>query len=109
MGGNYSDGELAWTSFDRVLKEYTKRSEQGGKRFHPTQKPIGLYNFILQNYANPGDKIIDTHLGSGNIAVACHYKGFDLTASEIDTEYFNKAMNNIRNRTAQVQFSFNNL
>lgn len=107
MGGNYSDGELAWTSFDMILKEYTKRSEQGDNRFHPTQKPVGLYNFILHHYAKEGDKILDTHLGSGNIAVACHYKGFDLTGCEIDKEYFDKAMKNIGNRTAQVEISFN--
>ena len=100
MGGNYADGELAWTSFDRNLKEFTKRSDQGN-RFHPTQKPIALYKWLLDKYANPGDKILDTHLGSGSIAIACHDYGFDLTACELDKEYFDKAMQRINNHTAQ--------
>jgi len=74
-----------------------------GLNIHPTQKPIALYKFCLENYANKGDKILDTHLGSGSIAVACHEYKFDLTACEIDTEYFNEATNRLK--TVQMQTS----
>ena len=57
-------------------------------RIHPTQKPVALYRWLLHNYAKPGDKILDTHLGSGSIAIACHEKDFDLTGSELDADYF---------------------
>ena len=58
------------------------------KRIHPTQKPIALYKWLLENYAKEGDKILDTHLGSGSIACACYDLGFDLDAFEIDTDYY---------------------
>ena len=102
MGGNYADGELAWTSFDAVVKEYTKRSDSGN-RFHPTQKPVKLYEWLLMNYAKEGDKILDTHLGSGSIAIACHNLNYDLTACELDKEYFESAMKRINNHTAQLR------
>ena len=92
MGGNYSDGELAWTSFDKILKEYTKRPQQGN-RIHPTQKPVKLYEWLLMNYAKEGDKILDTHLGSGSIVIACHNLGYDLTGYELDKEYYDNAIN----------------
>ena len=98
MGGDFADGELAWTSFDKVLKQYTKRSETFN-RIHPTQKPVALYKWILDKYAKQGDKILDTHLGSGSIAIACHDYGFDLTACELDKEYFDKAMHRIKMHT----------
>jgi len=71
------------------------------KRLHPTQKPVALYKWILDKYAKQGDKILDTHLGSGSIAIACHDYGFDLTACELDKEYFDKAMQRINNHVAQ--------
>ena len=101
MGGNYSDGELAWTSFDMILKEYTKRPQQGD-RIHPTQKPVKLYEWLLMNYAKEGDKILDTHLGSGSIAIACHNLKFDLTACELDKEYFDSAMKRITKHKQQL-------
>ena len=101
MGGNYSDGELAWTSFDMILKEYTKRPQQGD-RIHPTQKPVKLYEWLLMNYAKEGDKILDTHLGSGSIAIACHNLGYDLTACELDKEYYNAAMERIERHKQQL-------
>ena len=100
MGGNYSDGELAWTSFDAVLKEFTKRPQQG-LRIHPTQKPVALYKWLLDKYAKQGDKILDTHLGSGSIAIACHDYGFELTACELDAEYYEKAVQRIKNHVSQ--------
>jgi len=89
MGGNYADGELAWTSFDRNLKEFTKRSDQGN-RFHPTQKPIKLYEWILHHYAEQGDLILDTHLGSGSSRIAAYKGGFNFVGFEIDQEYYEK-------------------
>jgi site-specific DNA-methyltransferase (adenine-specific) len=67
-------------------------------RIHPTQKPIKLYEWLLMNYAKEGDKILDTHLGSGSIAIACHNLGFELTACELDEDYYKAAINRIQNR-----------
>jgi len=71
-------------------------------RIHPTQKPRQLYNWILDNYANEGDKIFDTHLGSGSIALACHDRGFELTACELDEDYFKASIKRIKNHIAQL-------
>jgi site-specific DNA-methyltransferase (adenine-specific) len=106
---NYSDGELAWTSFDCVLRRFTYdwigfgylNNPQKEKKTHPTQKPVQLYSWILDKYAKQGDKILDTHLGSGSIAIACHDYNFELTACELDKEYFDKAMERINNHVAQ--------
>ena len=103
----FSDGELAWTSFNKPLKAFSYgwigfgMVNSGEKKIHPTQKPIQLYKWILKNYAKQGDKILDTHLGSGSIAIACHDYGFDLTACELDKEYFDKAMQRINNHVSQ--------
>jgi site-specific DNA-methyltransferase (adenine-specific) len=101
-GLSFSDCEYAWTSFNGANKifrysAYLNKSE----KFHPTQKPPQLYKWLLDKYAKQGDKIIDTHLGSGSIAIACHDYGFDLTACELDKEYFDKAVQRINNHTAQ--------
>jgi site-specific DNA-methyltransferase (adenine-specific) len=100
-----SDGEMAWTSFNKVTRqiEINRANLIGQNTFHPTEKPIKLYKWLLSNYANEGDKILDTHLGSGSIAIACHDYGFDLTACELDKEYFDKAMQRINNHTAQIK------
>lgn len=90
---SFADGELAWTSFDKVLRIASVRYKgflgMDKNRIHPTQKPISLYVWILKNYANVGDKILDTHLGSGSHRIAAYKLGFDFYATEIDTEYFN--------------------
>jgi len=70
-------------------------------KIHPTQKPVQLYSWILKFHANQGDKILDTHLGSGSIAIACHDYGFELTACELDKEYFDKTIKRIKNHVAQ--------
>lgn len=75
---------------------------EDGKRIHPTQKPVALYKWLLSKYAKPGQKILDTHLGSGSIAIACLDLGFELTACEIDREYFDKAMSLIKGHEAQA-------
>ena len=72
-------------------------------RIHPTQKPVKLYEWLLMNYAKKGDKILDTHLGSGSIAIACHNLGYDLTACELDKEYFESAMKRLNEHTAQLR------
>ena len=101
-----SDGELAFSSFDRALRVYELnrvRLQVEGDTFHPTQKPVALYKWLLHNYAKPGDKILDTHLGSGSIAIACHDYGFDLTGCELDKEYFDAAVKRISAHTAQTK------
>jgi len=88
-----ADGELAWTSFDRALRVFElSRSEalQEG-RIHPTQKPVALYKWLLSRYAKPGDRILDTHGGSGSICIACHDLGYDLTWMELDADYYKAA------------------
>ena len=75
-------------------------------RWHPCQKPIALYKWILDKYAKQSDKILDTHLGSGSIAIACHDYGFDLTACELDKEYYDKAMQRINNHISQQKICF---
>ena len=100
MGGDFADGELAWTSFDKVAKEFTLRSETFG-RIHPTQKPVALYRWLLQNYAKPGQRILDTHGGSMSIAIACDIEGLDLTLCEIDKDYFEAGKKRLEQHQAQ--------
>lgn len=98
-----SDGEMAWTSFESVTRQIEINRAQLIKQntFHPTEKPYKLYKWLLDKYAKQGDKILDTHLGSGSIAIACHDYGFDLTACELDAEYYEKAIQRIKNHTNQ--------
>lgn len=103
---SFSEAELAWCSINkniRIFKRYSAMEDDDGKKKHPTQKPIDLYRWILNKYAKQGDKILDTHLGSGSIAIACHDYDFELTACELDKEYFDKAIQRIKNHTAQVK------
>ena len=101
-GRDFAECEYAWTSFDTVARVFRMRpqSMDGGK-IHPTQKPVALYKWLLHNYAKPGDRILDTHLGSASIAIACHDYGFDLTGCELDPEYFAAAMKRVEAHTAQ--------
>jgi len=99
---NFSAFELAWTSFDKVAKIFKYDNRRKGK-IHPTQKPVKLYEWLLMNYAKEGDKILDTHLGSGSIAIACHNLGFDLTACELDKEYYDAAIKRINQHKAQLR------
>ena len=104
---NFSDGELAFSSKGiqvRHFKISAFHNLRGGKdRIHPTQKPVKLYEWLLMNYAKEGDKILDTHLGSGSIAIACHNLGYDLTACELDTEYYNSAMRRLTDHQLQAK------
>ena len=79
--------EYAWTSFNDNAK-WIQLPPQDSKRFHPTQKPVALYAWILKNYAKTGDKILDTHLGSGSSRIAAYNLGFDFYSTEIDKDYF---------------------
>ena len=84
---SFAQFEMAWTSFDSVAKKYDKPSQQPD-RIHPTQKPIALYKWLLKHYAKPGDKILDTHLGSQSSRIAAYDMGFDFYGWEIDKDYF---------------------
>ena len=106
-----SDGELAYCSKINSIKSYKfmwngmlqgdmKNKEQ---RIHPTQKPVKLYEWLLMNYAKEGDKILDTHLGSGSIAIACHNLGYDLTGYELDKDYFEAATKRLKQHQSQIR------
>ncbi len=109
-GSNFSDCEIAYQSIDRKTVKFTfmwngmLQGDMKNKeiRIHPTQKPVKLYSWILQNYAKKGDKILDTHLGSGSSAIACHYFGCDLVGIEIDQEFYDQAQKRIKEQTRQI-------
>lgn len=103
----FADGELAWSSFQRTAKCFhypfhNANAENKGSKIHPTQKPVKLYEWLLQNYAKQGDRILDTHLGSGSSAIAAHYGGFDFVGCELDTDYYNSAKARFERETAQL-------
>ena len=103
-GMSFSDCEFARHSFRKVAKMFSYSTYKGkGDKIHPTQKPVKLYEWILMNYAKEGDKILDTHLGSGSIAIACHNLKYDFTACELDKEYFDSAMKRIKRHQQQIQ------
>ena len=103
---NYADGELAWVSMDRNTKQVRIQHHgfltKDGRSIHPTQKPVMLYEWILDNFAKEGNKILDTHLGSGSIAIACHNRGFEFDGWEIDEEYYNNAVKRFEQHKAQL-------
>ena len=105
-----SMSEFAWTSFEtkNLIFRQPPVGDRGfynidGTRIHPTQKSIKLYEWLLINYAKEGDKILDTHLGSGSIAIACHNLGFDLTACELDKDYYEAAIKRINGHKQQIR------
>lgn len=104
----YSDGELAWTSFEKTAKcfdlPYFGTVNADIERIHPTQKPVKLYEWLLNRYAKPGDKILDTHLGSGSSAIAAHYAGYEFVGTEIDDDYFLKLQRRFDLETRQASF-----
>jgi site-specific DNA-methyltransferase (adenine-specific) len=99
---SFSMLEYAWTSFDSTSKEWIGVSNETD-RFHPTQKPVALYEWILKNYAKPGDKILDTHVGSGSSLIACHNFDMPYMGFEIDKDYFDKATERIERAKAQCR------
>ena len=109
----YADGEMAWTSkgLPRNLKIWKhqwcgafKDSERGAPRIHPTQKPVALYKWLLTNYAKPGDKILDTHVGSASSLIACHDLGFDAVGFEIDPDYYRESKDRLERHMRQLSF-----
>lgn len=103
-GLSMSDGEIAYSSFDVATRCITLNRgliAQKGGSIHPTQKPEKLYRWLLENYAKQGDKILDTHLGSGSIAIACNDYGFELTSCELDKDYYDAAVKRIKNHIGQ--------
>ena len=107
---DFADSELAWTSFKTAVRNFRfqwngmlqgdmKNKEQ---RIHPTQKPVKLYDWLLHKYAKPGQRISDTHLGSGSSAIAAHYYGVDFVGCELDEDYFNAAKKRFELATAQT-------
>lgn len=107
----YADGEMAWISegLPKNLKIFRhqwcgafKDSERGAKKIHPTQKPVALYKWLLSRYAKPGDRILDTHGGSGSICIACHDLGYDLTWMEKDADYYAAACKRYKDHAAQA-------
>ena len=109
---DFADGELAWTSFKSPVRKFKytwsgfiqdkKTGSEREDKIHPTQKPAGLYKWLLKNYAKEGDKILDTHLGSGSIAIACADYKFELTGMEIDKDYYEAAVKRLKNHVAQT-------
>ena len=103
QNGYFAEGELAWCSIGTV-KYYDRAYQKDiGNKIHPTQKPIKLYEWLLMNYAKEGDKILDTHLGSGSIAIACDNLGFDLEGYELDKEYFEAASKRLKQHQSQLR------
>ena len=107
VNGIFKEGEMAKTSINTFAIYYMSRADayinKCDSKIHPTQKPIALYEWLLMNYAKEGDKILDTHLGSGSIAIACHNLGYDLDAYEIDKEYYEATMKRIKNHQSQIR------
>jgi len=107
-GMTFADGELAWTSFDRATRQYDMSGMGGANRIHPTQKPVKLYEWLLDNYAKEGNKILDTHLGSGSIAIAVDSAnkidgmGLTLTACELDKGYFDESIKRVLKETEKT-------
>ena len=110
VGGYFADAELAWTSFDTAVRTFKWtwhgfiQQNMGNKqeRIHPTEKPIQLYQWILQNYAKEGDLILDTHLGSASIAIACHREKFSLVGCELIEEYYLAGLKRLENEQMQT-------
>ncbi len=105
---SYADCELALTNINGNARVFSKfwlgaHANNGTPRIHPTEKPVQLYEWLLMNYAKEGDKILDTHLGSGSHAIACWNLNFDLTAYELDTDYFEATTKRIEKHTRQIQ------
>lgn len=99
---SFASFEMAWTSFNTPCKRVTLSSVQA-ERIHPTQKPVALYAWIYQHYAQPGDRILDTHLGSGSSRIAAYDAGLDFVGYEIDPDYFAAQEERFARHTAQMR------
>jgi site-specific DNA-methyltransferase (adenine-specific) len=117
---DFADCELAWTSFDTAVRKFRwkwsgmlqQNMKNKQQRIHPNEKPIELYEWLLKNYAKPGDKIVDTHLGSASIGIAVDkvnkldHMNLTLTGIELDSYYFKKAMSRLNEHSSQTAMSF---
>jgi site-specific DNA-methyltransferase (adenine-specific) len=100
---SFASCEYAWTSFDQSAKTFYQRPQNADIiRIHPTQKPVKLYDWLLSNYAKKGQRVLDTHLGSGSSAIAAHYFGVDFVGCELDEDYYNAAKARFDNETKQA-------
>lgn len=108
---DFADCELAWSSFKTSVRKFTFRwagmlqgnMKQKEHRIHPTQKPVALYDWILHHYAKPGDKILDTHLGSGSSRIAAHKAGLDFTGFELDPDYYTQQEKRFKEFVSQLR------
>ena len=99
---SFASCEFAWTSFDSVAKTFYKSPLHTGEyRIHATQKPVDLYAWLLNKYAKPGDKILDTHVGGASSLIACHNLGFQYVGFELDPDYFKAATDRLETAKAQ--------
>ena len=102
---NFASAEYAWTNIKIPAKVFRysihQHNRDKGKKIHPTMKPVRLYEWLLKNYAKPGDRILDTHLGSGSIAIACDIMGYDFTGYEIDKDYYEAAKKRLKQHQRQ--------
>ena len=106
--GDFADGELAWCSFKTAVRKFKWtwdgfRKQSPENRIHPTQKPVALYRWLLKNYAKPGDKILDTHLGSGSSRIAADMEGFDFTGYELDEDYYKDSVKRFNEYKMQIK------
>lgn len=105
-GFSLADVELAWTSFNKAMRIFDmSRGEALGKatsKIHPTQKPVKLYEWLLMNFSKKGEKILDTHLGSGSSAIAAYYFGVDFVGCELDVDYYDAGRKRVERETAQT-------
>lgn len=106
--GDFADGELAWCSFKTAVRKFKWtwngfRKQSPEDRIHPTQKPVALYRWLLKNYAKPGDKVLDTHLGSGSSRIAADMEGYDFTGYELDKDYFEASVKRFNEYKMQIK------
>jgi site-specific DNA-methyltransferase (adenine-specific) len=99
---SFSDGELAWTSFNKADRKFVFRNITNDK-VHPTQKPVALYDWIYHNYAKEGDKILDTHLGSGSSRISAHKAGLSFVGCELDKDYFDAQERRFKDFVSQLR------
>ena len=107
---NFATAEYAWVSMGlkkpAKIFDYSIHLHNHTDKIHPTQKPVALYKWLLEKYAKEGDKILDTHSGSASLAIACHDYGFNLTACELDSDYFDASIKRIKNHISQLTLDF---
>jgi site-specific DNA-methyltransferase (adenine-specific) len=106
---SFAQFELAWTSFESTCKKYDKFPNNGEKRIHPTQKPIALYLWLLNNYAKQGDKIFDSHVGSGSSRIACDKLGYYFEGCEIDKDYWEAQEKRYKNYKSQLTINYDEI